>query len=265
MSKRLGDKVEYQNENFNGVCDFRSRFHDGWVVRENLHEYSELLFCRKGQGTVSVNGQSIPISKNQMVWIPPNYIHGYDFPAAEVICAVFSNDLIPLFFRALDGRYFCVSAVDVPDLVQYLEKLPSLVKEDYLNVSGYLNLIGAAVMARSDSVNKNKPDGILYQKVISYISEHFTENITLAGVARMFGYNEKYLSHTLHALTGIHFRKLVVFYRINHAKRLLEKENGMIITQIAEESGFSALNTFNRAFREMTGLTPSEYRQKFAK
>lgn len=256
--------MEYQIENFNGEYDFRSRFHDGWQVKPHLHEYSELLYCKNGSGLVVVNGQSIRLEEKSLVWIPPNYVHQYDCEFAEVVCAVFSNDLIPLFFKALDGRYFCVSAVKAMELSGILENLYLLKKDDYLTVSGYLNLICAKVIGQSTFESARRTDGILYQKVISYLSECYTENITLSGVAQKFGYNEKYLSHSLHDLTGIHFKQLLAFYRVNHAKRLLESKKEINITTISEESGFSSLNTFHRAFKMITGTTPSKYRQAFS-
>ncbi len=256
--------MKYQNENFNGTCDFRSRFHDGWRVSEHLHEYSELLYCQKGEGTVIINGQEILLGEKQLVWIPPNYVHRYECGSAQVVCAVFSNDMIPFFFKALAGRYFCVSAVNADELSGILDRFYQLDREDYLTVSGYLNLVCAKVMKQSNFEGAKRTDGILYQKVISYLSEHYTEDVTLSKVAKKFGYNEKYLSHTLHELTGIHFRQLLIFYRINHAKQLLEKEKDKKITSVATESGFSAINTFHRTFKEMTGLTPSEYKRKFA-
>ena len=138
-------------------------------------------------------------------------------------------------------------------------------KEDYMTVSGYLNLICSFVIKNSRFENARPTDGVLYQKVISYLSSHYTESITLSGVAKLFGYNEKYLSHALHDLTGIHFTQLLAFYRINRAKELLESQSADTITAIAEKSGFSSINTFNRSFKERTGLTPSEYKKRFKK
>ena len=257
--------MEYQRENFNGVCDFKSRFHLGWQMAENLHEYSELLFCKKGECIATVNGQDIPLKAGQFVWIPPNYIHGYLGDSAEVVCAVFSNDMIPLFFQALAGRHFCVSAMEAEELSEILGRFYELKKEDFLTISGYLNLICAKVIKQATFSRAKQSDGVLYQKVISFLSLHYTEDITLSSVAKKFGYNEKYLSHTLHELTGIHFRQLLTFYRINHAKQLLEREKGKKITSIATESGFSAINTFHRVFKERTGFTPLEYRKNFCK
>jgi AraC-like DNA-binding protein len=257
--------MNYQNENFNGEYDFRSNFHDGWTVSSNLHEYSEILYCKKGEGIATVNGQPIAVKEKQLIWIPPNYVHCYNFENAEVVCAVFSNDLIPLFFKALEGKYFCVSPIDAGELSPALEKLYLLKKDDSMMVSGYLNLVCSLVFKQSKLEIGKHSDGVLYQKVISYVSSNYTEDITLSSVAKRFGYNEKYLSHTLHELTGIHFRQLLTFYRINHAKKLLESRTDKNITVIAEESGFFSTKTFNRSFKENTGMTPIEYRRKYAK
>ena len=51
--------MEYQNENFNGEYDFRSRYHRDWKMGANLHEYSELLYCKSGEAYAIVNGNKI--------------------------------------------------------------------------------------------------------------------------------------------------------------------------------------------------------------
>lgn len=255
--------MEYQNENFGGEYDFRCRFHDGWEMAEHIHEYSELLYCKDGEGRVTVNGQSFSVKAKQFIWIPPNYIHRYDCQSAQTICAVFSNDMIPLFFKALEGRHFCVSVMEAGELFKVFEGLVQLKKDDFFRVSGYLNLILAVAFEQSKLDKGKTLDSALYQKVISYISEHYTENISLSHLSRQLGYNEKYLSYTIHHLTGIHFRRLLSFYRVKHAKRLLVSSPAMSVATIALESGFSAINTFQRTFKEATGMSPLDYRRKY--
>ena len=253
--------MKYQNENFSGEYDFRSRFHSGWQMPANLHEYSELLYCKKGSGYVTVDGKTILLRSGEMVWIPPNYIHQYDFDSAELICAVFSNDFIPLFFKKMKNRFLCVRAVSVAEMSEVIEKFPNLTGEETMLISGYLNLLGDIVIKRSSFEDERVFDAILCQKVLSYLAENYTENITLAGLSKKLGYNEKYLSHILHNLVGIHFRHLLNFYRVDHSKRLLAESRDMNISLIAAGSGFNSLNTFNREFKRVTGMTPSEYRR----
>lgn len=252
----------YQTENFNGQLDFRCRFHAGWIMENHLHEYSEFLYCQKGQGTVIVNGTPILLPEKHLVWIPPNYIHQYDCPDAEVICAVFSNDLIPLFFHKLKANRLKPFPCDVSNMAYFLDHFFELKRDDYLRVSGYLNIIGEQILQQGEFEQTRQTDGTLYQEVVSYLSIHFREDISLKKIAKTFGYNEKYLSHCLHELTGVHFSKLVSMYRLEYAKKLLRSKKRSNILEIAQESGFSALNTFNRLFRENTGMTPSQYKKE---
>lgn len=257
--------MEYHNENFNGELDFRCKAHDAWQIDAHLHEYSEILFCKSGRALAYVGEREIALSENQLVWIPPNYVHRFECRDARVICAVFSSDLIPLYAKVLAGRHLRPTATDMGELCELLVRFPALSRaDDCLTVSGYLNLILSRVMASADFDDARGGDGDLYQKVISYVAEHYAEDISLGGVAKEFGYHEKYLSHALHELTGIHFRGLLNFYRLRHAKSLLEKKRGLTVAAVAAESGFGAVNTFNREFRRAFGETPSEYRRRYA-
>lgn len=66
---------------------------------------------------------------------------------------------------------------------------------------------------------------------------------------------------------NLHFQKtfpqLMNEYRIGDAKRLL-KETKANVRTVAEEVGFNSLATFNRVFKEVTGLSPGQYRENLA-
>ncbi len=258
-----GDEMKYHNENFNGTLDFRSKSHKNWRVELHLHEYSEILYCKSGEGVIAINGRNIRLCAGEFVWIPPNYVHQLAFEGAEVVCAVFSNDFIPLYFSIVGGKRLIPSAVTADELSSIIEAMPSLQNENQLKISGILNIIAEKVIENSAFEDSALMDGVLYQKVVNYISTHYTEEIKLSSLAKLFGYNEKYLSHALHSLTGIHFSQLLAFYRIEHAKALLSGKGEKSITTVAFESGFSAMNTFHRVFLKNTGMTPLQYRLKF--
>ena len=50
-------------------------------------------------------------------------------------------------------------------------------------------------------------------------------------------------------------------YRLEKAKKLLN-QYGMKITEIAEKCGYTNANYFSKVFREATGMTPVEYRER---
>lgn len=252
--------MKYQLENFSGSYDFRSNVHRDWVVEAHIHEYCELLYCQRGVANVTVNGKQILLPEKHLLWIPPNCIHQYRCMNADVICAVFSHDFIPLYFAQVGQARPSFFPIDVADMDSVLKSFPTIGKENRLLISGYLNLICARMLEKTELEAMDQLDGVLYQKVVTYLSAHFREDISLSSVAATFGYNAKYLSHSLHSLTGVHFSKLLALYRIEYAKKLLSDHRANV-GRIAMECGFAAVNTFNRNFKELVGMTPSEYKK----
>lgn len=252
----------YQTENRGGTYDFRCQFQDGWVMEQHIHEYSEILYCKKGECEVLINGKPIALRENQFIWIPPNYIHQYKRTRAQLICAVFSGDLVPLYFHIAKGKWLTVKSMDAGEEGTLFERLLSAAQGGVMEISGCLNLIGARVLAQSEFESSTNHT-LLYQKVISCLTERFREDVSLKQLAGMLNYNEKYLSHSLHALTGMHFSQLISMYRVENAKKLLVSEPATSVLEIALASGFSAMNTFNRTFKKATGVTPTQYRNRF--
>lgn len=97
-------------------------------------------------------------------------------------------------------------------------------------------------------------------KLLIYLREHYTENITLDDVAIHLGYNKTYLSRCIGAMPGVNFRKLVNSLRIYRAKNLLSTTD-LKILDIALECGFTNERTLQRAFTEIAGTSPGEYRK----
>ena len=50
-------------------------------------------------------------------------------------------------------------------------------------------------------------------------------------------------------------------YRVRYAQKLMKTHPDMSVTEIAEESGFSSRSAFYRNFKEMTGLSPTEWKK----
>lgn len=97
------------------------------------------------------------------------------------------------------------------------------------------------------------------QAVISYIQEHYTENIYLETLAEKFNTSASYLSRLIKKETSFTFSEYLNTLRINEAKKLLATTQKPIKT-IYELVGYNNRNTFIRLFKSIAGTTPSEYR-----
>lgn len=93
--------------------------------------------------------------------------------------------------------------------------------------------------------------------------EPFLEpDLTLSALAARIGLPPYQLSQVLNEHLNKNFYEFINGYRIEKAKALLANPGtGTKLLAVAYESGFQSKSTFNRVFKEMTGMTPSEFRK----
>ena len=98
------------------------------------------------------------------------------------------------------------------------------------------------------------------EQIITEIQEHYTENITLTGLAKKYGISVGYLSSLIKENVGLSYSDYVTARRIQKAKELLEDER-LSMEQIAEQTGFRDHFYFIKVFKKHTGITPGKYRK----
>jgi two-component system response regulator YesN len=103
----------------------------------------------------------------------------------------------------------------------------------------------------------------IVKKCIDYIEENYGHNIGLSEAARYAEVSHSYLSFIFKQETGINFNAALTQYRIEKAKQLLVATS-LKIYQVAEVVGFSNPYYFSKVFREISGCTCKEYRDRGA-
>lgn len=86
---------------------------------------------------------------------------------------------------------------------------------------------------------------------------------SITELAALCGISVRHLHRQFHALTGSTVTAYVDYYRMNRAQALLSSRD-MPIKIIAARLGFAHPNSFARAFRRATGMTPLHYRQSIS-
>ncbi|MCP4762721.1 MAG: helix-turn-helix transcriptional regulator, partial [archaeon] len=99
------------------------------------------------------------------------------------------------------------------------------------------------------------------QRIIDFINENFTSDISREGLAAAIGMNPNYMSSLFKEFTGMKINDYINKLRIDDAVIKLKTENIRII-DIALSVGFESLSTFNRAFKNIMNTTPSQYREQ---
>ena len=102
-----------------------------------------------------------------------------------------------------------------------------------------------------------------FNDVLDYIDSHYTEELTLDDIADFSGFSKYHFTRLFKQYTDSTFYDYLSFRRIKSAEELLAKPE-LSITEIALQSGFSSISTFNRIFKQKKGCTPSEYRSLYS-
>ena len=86
---------------------------------------------------------------------------------------------------------------------------------------------------------------------------HLDPNLTLSRLARRLHLPEKRLSSAVNRATGSNVSRYINAWRIRHACKLIEE--GSAVTEAMLDSGFNTKSNFNREFRRVTGVAPSQW------
>ena len=230
-------------------CDYPCHFHGDF----------ELLVCLEGQSVVNINGESFVLPAGEYTVVLQNEVHGFSLRSgSKLLVAVFSEDYVRDFVREMSGREATKRTVKISS-VELNSSLANITPDTpRLIASAALSLLCARFLyysteCKTSTVRKSTD---LVHKMLSYIIEHYTENIKLSDLASAIGYEEHYLSRSLNKAFGKSFTSIVNEYRIYHARRLMNTDPKRTLLEIAMESGFGSLRNFNRVYLAIIGEPP---------
>lgn len=98
-----------------------------------------------------------------------------------------------------------------------------------------------------------------FMEVCNYINEHCTEEVTVDELAAIAGFSKFHFARLFKQFTNVSYYDYLTRKRIEHAESLLIDPD-ISITEVAMQSGFNSLSTFNRVFKNIKHCTPSEYK-----
>lgn len=99
-----------------------------------------------------------------------------------------------------------------------------------------------------------------FSAVSDYIQAHLTESITLEDLASCAGFSKYHFSRLFREYYQTTLSEYLTNLRIAKATELFENPD-LSIMDVAMQSGFSSMSSFNRIFKKVNHCTPSEFRK----
>ena len=95
-----------------------------------------------------------------------------------------------------------------------------------------------------------------------FIDTHLNEDLSLIRLADIVCLNPTYLSRLFKQVTSVNLSEYILEMRIQNAQNLL-RQTSKKINQISAELGYDSPHSFTRFFKNVTKVTPQEYRAAF--
>lgn len=97
------------------------------------------------------------------------------------------------------------------------------------------------------------------EQIQKYIDTVYNMNITLDEIARRFDFSASYLIKVFKKQFGVTPIQYTIQLRMNEAKRLMQENPDMDIKQICELVGYPDQHYFSRIFKNIHGISPTQY------
>ncbi len=98
------------------------------------------------------------------------------------------------------------------------------------------------------------------RRALTFADEHFAERITLTEAAREASLSKFHFCRLFHQETGVSFTEHLQTLRVRRAKALLA-DRSLTVTEVAYGAGFNDVSHFDRVFKRIAGVSPTEYRK----
>ena len=241
----------------------------------HFHKNFELLIVMQGTCACTVGGEEYAISEGDCILVCPFQIHSFRPGADSFVRRVtFHEHLILTLAQNLDERRPQNPVFrPAPMLTEFfLRQMDRFFGEDSgsftriaphhtrMQVKGCLYTLGGEFLGQVNLMPRKSADAVT-MAVVQFISENYRKDISLRDAARETGYNYQYLSRTFNRIIGINFKKMLNQYRLEHAHALLQ-DTKLPIGDIAFESGFQSIRSFDQICLEHFGKSPKELRQE---
>lgn len=259
--------------------DAPGTYHSHW------HDAAEFTVALKDGCIYKVNDETYHLSAGDILLAWPQQLHEtITIPSNGAMFTQFTSgiiennlDLVAISRFLYDCKY--ISAKENPELASMIAEKIYEIKEyqkstDFLVASKCKKCIYEILIGIGEYVMNNIRDYSAIEnasgsgwdyvyKACTYMAENAADDISQSDVADYVGLSTFYFSKLFKQYMNISFPAYLSNLRVQNAAKLLSDKT-ISITDCAFLAGFQSTTAFNKAFHEITGYSPREYRKLYS-
>ncbi len=254
------------------------------MLKPHWHAQVEVNYIVRGSVHYRMHTHELALSAGQMVLFWGGLPHWMDDLSDD---AIYAGGHLPLmhFFRLrlpedvphrlMQGATLLSNATDQSDPVSFARWSEYARSGDQVKAQHAVNeLLLRLERVRFEPyelVGTSKPSDTLHEtpevlssrnvgRMCDFIAENFLNDIDSIDIATAANLHPKYAMSIFKRSTGMTLNEYVSLLRLSYAQALLLREDANVL-RVAMESGFGSLSAFNKSFRKIAGMSPSDFRR----
>ena len=219
----------------------------------HIHRSFEFYLQSNGTTVVIIDEKEYILSAGEAVLVFPYQCHSYrSLENSEHFMCIFSPNLVPDYYKE-------TTRIPSNNMFSYSWNQETTIDNIFLCRSLAYGICGEFEKGRKYVERRGQHFSEVLTSILLYANENFRGKCLLRDATATVGYDYAYISKLFKRSVGMTFNQYVNLLRIQKSHTLLcsTRKN---ITEIAYECGFSSLRAYNRKFLEVSGITPSHYR-----
>lgn len=234
-------------------------YNNTYYVNEHRHDYWEIVYYTKGQGTVNINGELIDFTENDFFAIPPTVPH-FDYS---------DNGFTNYHFNFLDNEFHFDGYLKLHDTEdRSFLKVLTLMNFEYHNKRpGYAKITDSlfyVLRSYIDSfLNKESEyENPYVNQIIGAIIENLSNpDFSVSDILKTIPMHKDHIRRIFIKETGVTPLKFLTQKRLAIAKKLLGTKDKARLTlkEISHMCGYSDYYYFSRVFKQYFGQSPKEW------
>ncbi len=256
------------------------------AVEWHFHPEMELILVAEGSSLITAGTQKTVVKKGDGIFINSEVLHS-GFLADEPNCfyhsfvfhpTLISGNMFSIYWNRyllplMENRSLeciCLSQ-DIPWQKELLDIAEAGWQAMANETPGYEFTVREVLsklifsICTNSPTQKNSPspkalrDGERMKLMMQYVTEHFSEEITIADLAACAMISESECLRCFHNTIGTTPIQYVKQFRIHKAASLLTTTD-LKITDVGSLCGFQEMSYFAKSFKQIYGCTPTKYR-----
>ena len=244
-----------------GYCYFYKR--EPFETPAHFHGSIELLFVESGDLLITIDGEMRVLKQGEGLFCDSFSVHRFEAAVDSVSYTLLGKQeyferTFSLFEDKVPPRFFHFDNFDLLHRLYdfYLQKKQNSGGR-YATFEGIVGILFAEIAEKSTfQPHKTERKNTLVCDVLQYAEENPQADLSLATIAKRFGYSHEYLSRVLHKYLMENWKTYVNRLRVHLADTRLKTDPERSVLEIAYDCGFDSPNTFYRAYKKEFSKTP---------